>query len=100
MRKAILGVASAIVFASPAVAADLPVPHYSEVPGYEYRTAPPVVAEEPVPFVVAPPPVVVIRSMRQRPCTRDLLCMRTLGRLGMEDGAIEVTSAAVGKSRL
>ena len=61
MRKAILGVASAIVFASPAVAADLPVPHYSDVPGYEYRTAPPVVVEEPVPFVVAPPPVVVER---------------------------------------
>jgi len=46
-------------------------PRYSEVPGYEYRSAPPVVVEEPPspvvpetyvvrrPVVVAPPPVVV-----------------------------------------
>ena len=77
MRKAILGAASALALASPAVAADLPVTPYSEVPSYgrevhtyEYRTAPPVVVEEPAPVVsetvvvrrpviVAPPPVVV-----------------------------------------
>lgn len=70
MRKAILGAASALALASPAVAADLPVTPYSEVPNYErhtyeYRTAPPVVVEEPAPVVVrrpvivAPPPVVV-----------------------------------------
>ena len=77
MRKAILGAASALALASPAVAADLPVPRYSEVPGYErevhpyeYRNAPPVVVEELAPAVsetlvvrrpviVAPPPVVV-----------------------------------------
>ena|SRR5690242_11534311 len=77
MRKAILGAASALALASPAVAADLPVLRYSEVPSYErglhayeYRRAPPVVVEEPAPVVsetavvrrpviVAPPPVVV-----------------------------------------
>jgi opacity protein-like surface antigen len=73
MRKAILGAASALALASPAVAADLPVIPYSEVPSYgrethtyEYRTPPPVVVEEPAPVVVvrrpvvvAPPPVVV-----------------------------------------
>jgi len=71
MRKAILGSVSALTLASPAVAADLPVqPRYSEVPGYEYRSAPPAVVEElpPVapetyvvrrPVFVAPPPVVV-----------------------------------------
>ena len=78
MRKAILGAASALALASPAVAADLSVPPYSEIPSYEgealpyeNRTAPPVVVEEPapVPFpgtivvrrpvIVAPPPVVV-----------------------------------------
>ena len=65
MRKVILGAASALALASPAVAADLPVPRYSEVPSYEpevrtygYRTAPPVIVEEPA-FIVAPPPVVV-----------------------------------------
>ena len=78
MRRAILGVASSLALASPAVAADLSVtPRYSEVPSYErevhpyaYRTAPPVVVEEPGPIVsetvvvrrpvlVAPPSVVV-----------------------------------------
>jgi opacity protein-like surface antigen len=70
MRKTILGAASAIALASPAVAADLPVPApYSQAPGYqsyEYRTAPPVVVEEPAPpvvierrVVIAPPPVMV-----------------------------------------
>jgi hypothetical protein len=75
MRKAILGAASALALASPAVAADLPA--YSEGPSYErqvhkyeYRTAPRVVVEEPAPVVsetvvvrrpviIAPPPVVV-----------------------------------------
>jgi len=68
MRNAILGAASALVFASPALAADLPVePRYGEVPSYEYRSAPPVIVEEPVPqtyvvrrpVIVARPPVVV-----------------------------------------
>jgi hypothetical protein len=72
MRKAILGVASALAFASPAVAADLPVTPRSENLSYEgevqthgYRTAPPVVVEESAPLivrrpiVVAPPPAVV-----------------------------------------
>jgi hypothetical protein len=78
MRKAILSLASALALASPAVAADLPVsPRYGEVPSYEqdippygYRSAPPVIVEEPAPVapeiyvvrrpvVVAPPPVVV-----------------------------------------
>jgi hypothetical protein len=73
MHKLILGAASALALASPAVAADLPItPRYSEVPSYErelhtyeYRTAPPVIVEEPAPIVVrrpvivAPPPVVV-----------------------------------------
>jgi opacity protein-like surface antigen len=47
MRKAILGATSILALASPAAAADLPVTPYSEVPSYEYRTAPPVVVEEP-----------------------------------------------------
>jgi hypothetical protein len=70
MRKAILGTASALALASPALGADLPVTPYSESPGYErhtyeYRTAPLVIVEEPAPVVVrrpvfvAPPPVVV-----------------------------------------
>jgi opacity protein-like surface antigen len=66
MRKAILGAASALALASPAVAADLPITPYSEAPRYEYRSAPPVVVEEPAPVVVvrrpiivAPPPAVV-----------------------------------------
>jgi hypothetical protein len=107
----------ALALASPAVAADLPVtPRYSEVPSYErevqpyeYRRAPRVVIEEPAPVVsetvvvrrpviVAPPPVVVdIRSMRHRACMRHLQCMRTPVRFGVTDGAIDVTSAAVGK---
>jgi hypothetical protein len=36
--------------------------------------------------------------MRHRACMRHLLCMRTPVRLGVTDGAIDVTSAAVGKS--
>ena len=77
MRKAILSAASALALGSPAVAADLPVTPYGEVPSYqrevhtyEYRTAPRVVVEEPAPVVsetyvvrrpviVAPPRVVV-----------------------------------------
>jgi hypothetical protein len=71
MRKAILGAASALALASPAMANG--VTPYSEVPSYgaetytyEYRTPPPVVVEQqaPVvvvrrPVVVAPPPAVV-----------------------------------------
>jgi hypothetical protein len=71
MRKAILGAASALVLASPAVANGVTpyseVPSYGgEAPTYEYRAPPPVVVEEPAPVVVvrrpvlvAPPPVVV-----------------------------------------
>jgi len=74
MRKAILGAATALVFASPAMAADLSYidgPGYErEVHTYEHRVAPPVVVEEraPVvsetvvvrrPVVVAPPRGVV-----------------------------------------
>jgi len=70
MRKAILSATSALALASPAVAADLPLPRYSEVPNYQYPTAPPVVVEESAPVVsetvvvrrpviVAQPPVVV-----------------------------------------
>ena len=63
MFKAILGAASAIALGSPAVAADLSVPPYSEVPGYEgsyeYGTAPPIVVEEPPPAVFVRPPVIV-----------------------------------------
>jgi len=77
MQKAILSAASALALASSAMATDLPVaPRYSEVPSYErgvppyeYRSAPPVVVEEPAPVpetyivrrpvIVAPPPVVV-----------------------------------------
>jgi hypothetical protein len=64
MRKAILVAAGALALASPAGAADLLVPRYSELPSYEpeYRTVPPVVVEEPYvvgrPVIVAPPPVV------------------------------------------
>src|SRR5215510_3189273 len=59
MRNAILGAASALAVASPAVAADLAVPRYSEIPIYEYRAAPPVIVEGPAPVIVAPPTVVV-----------------------------------------
>jgi hypothetical protein len=73
MLKAILGAASALALASPAVAADLPVtpqvPSY-ERHTYEYRSAPPVVIERPAPVVaetvvirrpviLAPRPVVI-----------------------------------------
>ena len=74
MRKAILGAASALALASPAVAADLQVTPYSENPGYEqevppyaYGTAPPYAYGTARPYaywaappvIVAPPPVVV-----------------------------------------
>jgi hypothetical protein len=77
IRKTILSAASALALASPAVASDLPVTPYSNVPSYErethtyeYRTAPRVVVAEPAPVatetvvvrrpvVVAPPRVVV-----------------------------------------
>ena len=66
MRKIILGLASAIALASPAVAADLQVTPYSDVPSYErdvhpyaYRTAPRVIVEEPARVIVARPAVVV-----------------------------------------
>ena len=66
MLKAILGAASAVALASPALAADLPVPPpYSEAPGYEgeapyeYGMAPPLVVEEPPPAVFVRPPVIV-----------------------------------------
>ena len=119
MRKAILGTASALALASPAVAADVPVTPYTGGPTYErevpyeyYRSAPPVVVAQPAPVVVvrrpvivAPPPVVVDeypvyaapRVYAHRACMRHLLCMRTPVRFGVTDGAIDVTSAAVGK---
>ncbi|MGB7827924.1 MAG: hypothetical protein WBL86_16750, partial [Pseudolabrys sp.] len=119
MRKAILGAASALALASPAVAADLSVtPRYSEVPGYEreyeYRTAPHVVIEEPAPVVsetlvvrrpviVAPPPVVVDEYplyAAHRGCMRHLLSMRTPVRLGVTDGAIDVFPRPLVKSRI
>jgi len=66
MRKAILGAASALALASPAVAADLQVTPYSENPGYEqeappyaYGTAPPYAYGTAPPVIVVPPPVVV-----------------------------------------
>ena len=66
MRKAILGAASALALASPAVAADLQVTPYSENPGYEqevppyaYEAAPPYAYGTAPPVIVAPPPVVV-----------------------------------------
>ena len=40
MRKMILGAASALALASPAVAADLQVTPYSEVPSYERKRLP------------------------------------------------------------
>jgi opacity protein-like surface antigen len=58
MRKAILGAASALALASPAVAADLQVTPYSENPGYE-QEVPPYAYEAAPPVIVAPPPVVV-----------------------------------------
>ena len=69
MRKAILSAASALALSSPAVAADLPVTPYSEVPSYErevhpyaYRPAPPVVVEESAP--------VAFRNRRGSPACR------------------------------
>ena len=69
MRKAILGAASALALSSPAVASDLPVPRYSdvpsyerEVPTYEYRRAQPLVVEEPAPVVVVRRPVIAAAS--------------------------------------
>jgi hypothetical protein len=66
MRKAILGAASALALASPAVAADLQVTPYSENPGYEqevppyaYGAARPYAYGAAPPVIVAPPPVVV-----------------------------------------
>jgi hypothetical protein len=69
IRKAILGAASALSIASPAVASDLPVAPYTSGPAYERETHTRVVVEEsaPVaetvivrrPVVVAPPRVVV-----------------------------------------
>jgi hypothetical protein len=74
MRTAILGAASALAPASPAVAADLQVTPYSENPGYEqevppyaygiaspygYGTARPYAYGPAPPVIVAPPPVVV-----------------------------------------
>jgi hypothetical protein len=72
MRNLILGAASALALASPAVAADLPVASYSEsyARSYEYTTPSPLVVEESAPVVsdtvvvrrpviVAPPRVVV-----------------------------------------
>src|SRR5207245_1403529 len=58
MRNAIFGAVGVLAFASPALAADMTVTRYSQVPAYErevevreYRTAPRVVVEEPAPIV-------------------------------------------------
>ena len=77
IRNMVFGAASALALASPAVASDLPVAPYTNVPSYErhthtyeYRSEPRVVVEEAVPaaretvvvrrpVVVAPPRVVV-----------------------------------------
>ena len=70
MRKAILGAASALALASPAVAADLQVTPYGpgyeqDAPPYAYGTAPPVIVAPPpyaygaAPPVLVAPPVVV-----------------------------------------
>ena len=81
MRKAILGSVGALAVATPAFAADLPVqPRYSEVPGYEYRSAPPAVVEELPP--VAPETYVVralcLRSATASSCRRiPRLCITT-----------------------
>ncbi len=65
MRKAILGAAGALALASPAAAADLQIPRYSELPSYErevpaygYQSAPPVIVEEQAPMISEP---VVVR---------------------------------------
>jgi hypothetical protein len=101
MRKMILGAASALALASPAVAADLQVTPFSEVPSYErdvhpsaYRTAPPVIVEEPAPVVsetvvvrrpviVAPPAVVVeeypLYAAPRRVCATSCVCVRQSG---------------------
>jgi hypothetical protein len=77
MRNIIFGAAAALAVVSPAAAADLPAPRYSEVPTYqrevhtyEYRNARRIIVEEPFPVIsetvvvrrpviVAPPRVVV-----------------------------------------
>jgi hypothetical protein len=66
MRKAILGAASALALASPAMANGVTPYSEGETHTYEYRTPPPIVVEEPAPVVVvrrpvivAPPPAVV-----------------------------------------
>ena len=70
MRKAILGAASALALASPAVAADLQVTPYGENPGYEqdappyaYGTAPPVIVAPPPYAYGAAPPVLVVPAV-------------------------------------
>ena len=118
MRKAILGAASALALASPAVAADLSVqPRYSEVPSYErevhpyeYRRAPRVVIEEPAPVVsetvvvrrpviVAPPPVVVDEyPVYAAPRVYAAPPVYAYAGPVWRDGWGDVTSAAVGKS--
>jgi opacity protein-like surface antigen len=104
MRKAILGAASALALASPAVAADLQVTPYSENPGYEqevppyaYGTAPPYAYGAAPPVIVAPPPVVVYEYPVY--VAPPMYAYAGPVRFGVADGdgAIEVTSAAVGK---
>ena len=76
MRNLILGAASALALASPAVASDLPLTSYNEsyTRSYDYRTSPPVVVEESAPVVsetlvvrrpviVAPARVVTVYAM-------------------------------------
>ena len=111
MRKAILGAASALALASPAVAADLQVTPYSENPGYEqevppyaYGTARPyAIRGAAPPVIVAPPPVVVYDEYPVYVAPPVYAYAGPVWRGAIEtsaadgDGAIEVTSAAVGK---
>ena len=117
MRKAILGAASALALASPAVAADLPVNPYSEAPSYERHTSSTGLRRLPLSssrLPSFPRPswfaglslsrrrhwwTMHIQSMRPRACMRHLLCMRTPVRFGVTDGDIDITSAAVGEGQ-
>jgi len=109
MRRTILGAASALALASSAAANGVTpyseVPGYgSEAPSYDYRVPPPVVVEEQVPVVVvrppvvlAPPPVVVDEYPVFVAPRVYAAPYAYVAHVGVRDGAIEGTSAAVGK---
>ena len=112
MRNLILGAASALALSSPALASDLPVTNYSSYArSYEYRTSPPVVVEELAPVVsetlvvrrpvIVAPPRVVVEDYPVYATPRVYAAPRVYAYAGpaWRDGwAIDVTSAAVGKS--